>query len=164
MDLQVYNMLLSTITIGCLVLLSARLYSQYRKAKTPYIYKNLSVDKDGRLFLPVKRGRKKFMFLIDTGCTHSLIDYKVAQELRYERHTIPQVEGREVKLIDRAGTTAETICSMYSTVTIRIKNKTIEHKMFVIEHLNADGVIGMDLLNKIKARIETKKGIISIIK
>lgn len=163
MDLQVYNKLLSIVTIGWLVLLSIWLCRQYIKAKTPYIYKNLSVI-DGQIFLPIKNGRKKFMFLIDTGSTHSLIDNRVAQEMGCIKHAIQKKEQEEI--IGIAGISDETLvkCFMYSTVPIRIKNKTIEHKMFVVERLNVDGIIGLDLLNKIKARIDIKKGIISIIK
>lgn len=162
MDLQASNILS---IVGILLFISIFLYylnKLFKHKNTFYVYKNLSKE-DKLLFLPIKSNGKKFMFLIDTGCTHSLINKEVADKMNCTLYDIGSENQKSIITLNNS--TEETFinCNAEADVPVKIGSISSTHRMLVIDQLPVDGVLGMDILNKLRARIEIRTGKMSIV-
>ena len=162
MDQQVSNILeIVGISIFFISIFLYYLNKLSKHKNTLYVYRGLS-KKDKLLFWPVKSNGKKFMFLIDTGCTHSLINKEVADKMNCTLYGI--CSDSQEGIITLNSLTEETFikCNAEADVSFRIGSISSTHRMLVIDQLPVDGILGMDILNKLRARIEIRTGKISV--
>lgn len=163
MDQQVSNILeIVGISIFFISIFLYYLNKLSKHKNTLYVYRGLS-KKEKLLFWPIKSNGKKFMFLIDTGCTHSLINKEVADKMNCTLYDIGSENQEGIITLNSLTGEAFIKCNAEADVPFRIGSTSSTHKMLVIDQLPVDGILGMDILNKLRARIEIRTGKMSIV-
>ena len=109
-------------------------------------------------FIIVKIKKKRVKCLVDTGSITSIINLKLAKELKLRLEPVPQGES---KVLFLASTTAMPIVAV-AEVKMKFSELYIYHTVKVVDNISHDLILGTDLMCQNAAIIDYRSGLISI--
>lgn len=106
-----------------------------------------------------KTAKRRLRMAIDSGSTHTMIPWEVAEALGYR----PDIAEERTTLITASGVERAPLIKVDS---IRIFGKEIRNAKVVVHDLPprsyVDGLLGLRSLKELKARIDFDKGVIEV--